>query len=94
LAEGGQGQLLGQVFKNFAYDGLTLTLGGKLGDNLTLGARLEGRNPEFYNGRAVAFNLNLSGALDSVLKNGLANFHFSPEALKTMMQLEQGAPVP
>lgn len=94
MAEGGQGQLLGQVFKNFAYDGLTLTLGGKLGDNLTLGARLEGRNPEFYNGRAVAFNLNLSGALDSVLKNGLANFHFSPEALKTMMQLEQGAPVP
>lgn len=91
VAEGGQGQLLGQVFRNFHYNGLKLGLGGKLGDNLTLSARLEGRNPEFYNGHPVAFTLNLSGALESVLKNGLANFQFSREALHDMMQLDKGA---
>lgn len=91
MAEGGQGQLIGDVFRNFHYNGLKLGLGGKPGDNLTLSARLEGSNPEFYNGHPVAFTLNLSGALDSILKNGLANFRFSREALHDMMQLDKGA---
>lgn len=86
MAEGGQGALLGQVFSDFRYSGITLTLGGTLGDNLTLGARLEGSNPSFYNGHSVAFNLNLSGALESLLANGLKSFQFSPEAIKQMTQ--------
>ncbi len=89
LAAGGSGEMLGQVFSDFQYSGLTVGLGGTLGDNLTLTARLEGRNPSFYNGHSVAFNLNLSGALESLLTQGLQSFQFSPEAIKQMA--EEGA---
>lgn len=86
LAAGGSGAMLGQVFSDFQYSGLTIGLGGTLGDNLTLTARLEGRNPSFYNGHSVAFNLNLSGALESLLTQGLQSFQFSPEAIKQMTE--------
>jgi len=89
MAAGGSGELLGQIFSDFRYSALTVSLGGTLGDNLTLGARLEGRNPSFYNGHPVAFNLNLSGALESLLTKGLQSFQFSPEAIKQMT--EEGA---
>lgn len=86
LAAGGSGELLAQVFSDFRFSALTVSLGGTLGDNLTLGARLEGRNPSFYNGHPVAFNLNLSGALESLLTKGLQSFQFSPEAIKQMTE--------
>lgn len=86
MAPGGSGEMLGQVFSDFAYDGLTLKLGGTLGDNLTLGVRLAGKNPSFYNGHPVVFNLNLSGALESLLTQGLQSFRFTPEALGELVR--------
>mgnify|MGYP000941543264 CR=1 FL=1 len=81
MAPGGQGALLAQIFDDFQYHGLTLRLGGTLGDNLTLGVRLAGKNVSFYNGHEVVLNLNLSGALESLLTKGLQSFQFSPEEL-------------
>jgi len=86
MAPGGQGALIGEIFKDFRYDGLELTLGGTLGDNLTLGVRLAGSNPSFYNGHAVVFNLNLSGALESLLTKGLQSFQFTPQALGELVR--------
>jgi hypothetical protein len=90
MAEGGQGAILGQIFNDFRYDGLALklggTLGGQKGDTLTLGVRLAGSNPSFYNGHPVVFNLNLSGALESLLTKGLASFRFSPEDLAQLVK--------
>jgi hypothetical protein len=91
LAEGGQGALLAQVFSNFRYNKLSLGLGGTMGDTLTLKARLEGNNPSFYDGHPVAFNLTLSGDLDSVLQQGLGSLHLTPEALGDLVQ-EGGKP--
>jgi hypothetical protein len=86
MAPGGSGEMLGQVFSDFAYDGLSLKMGGTLGDNLTLGVRLAGKNPTFYNGHPVVFNLNLSGALESLLTQGLQSFRFTPEALGELVR--------
>lgn len=86
LAPGGSGAILGEIFSDFRYSGLTLNLGGTLGDNLTLGVRLEGNNPSFYNGHSVAFNLNLSGAIESLLADGLQSFQLSPEAIKQLSE--------
>ncbi len=77
MSEGGQAAFLGTLFDNFHYTQLKGTLNGRVGDTLTLQIKLEGANPAFYNNRAVAFTLNLSGALLEVLKNGSSGFQLS-----------------
>lgn len=86
LAAGGQGALLGEALSDFNYDSLTFGVAGTLGDNLTLTARLQGRNKNFYDNHLVAFNLNLSGALESLLTKGLQSFRFSAEDLKDLVE--------
>ena len=90
MAEGGQGALLGQVFRNFHYKTLKFGLNGTLGQDLQLSARVDGKNPDFYSGHPVAFNLNLSGALDTMLKNGLATSNLSAEGISELMKMEEG----
>ncbi len=92
MAPGGAGALLGQALGNFSYTDFSALLQGQPGDNLTLKLRLAGSNPDFYNGHSVVFNLNLSGALESVLKDGLSNFRMSPEALGALVEKEGTRP--
>lgn len=77
MSEGGQAAFLGTLFDDFRYTRLTGGVNGTVGDTLTLQIKLEGANPAFYNNRAVAFTLNLSGALLEVLKNGSSGFQLS-----------------
>lgn len=86
LAEGGQGQILAQVFSDFHYDSLAFTLEGTTGDTLTLNAKIAGSNPSFYGGHPVSFNLTLSGDLDSVLQQGLKGLALSPDALQSLVR--------
>ena len=92
MAPGGAGALLGQALENFSYTDFSALLQGQPGDNLTLKLRLAGSNPDFYNGHNVVFNFNLSGALESVLKDGLSNFRMSPEALGALVEKEGTRP--
>lgn len=77
MSAGGQAAFLGTLFDDFHYTHLQGTLNGTVGDTLTLQIKLAGANPAFYNNRAVAFTLNLSGALLEVLKNGSSGFQLS-----------------
>lgn len=92
MAPNGAGAMLGQALSDFSYSDFSAILQGQLGDNLTLKLRLAGSNPAFYNGHSVVFNLNLSGALESVLKDGLSNFRMSPEALGALVEKEGTRP--
>ncbi len=44
-----------------------------------------GNNPGFYDGYPVEFNLNVSGALDRVLRQSLAGYRI-PAAIEEQLQ--------
>ncbi len=72
LAESGpQVSLMLQAIENFHYDRLALSLGGRSGTGFSLGAELEGSNPDLYDGYPVELNATLSGQLDEILRNAL-----------------------
>lgn len=92
LAEGGQAAFLGQLFDDFRYSSLSVGLNGAVGDTLTLQTKLAGSNSAFYNGRSVAFTLNLSGALLEVLKSGGNGFKLSAGDVAAAVEKGKTAP--
>ncbi|MCP5368251.1 MAG: YdbH domain-containing protein [Hyphomicrobiales bacterium] len=86
LQGGGQGvSLMLSALKNFHYDAMRLTLDGNLSKDLTAVLHIEGRNPEFMDGYPFEFNLNVSGALGQLLRQGLATYHL-PENIGRSIQ--------
>ncbi len=77
-ASGGVALLLDAV-RNFHYDSLTLILSGQTGRTLQVGFRLRGANPDLYGGYPIALNVNVSGALDRILRQSLATTRFGRE---------------
>lgn len=63
--------LLLEALEDFHYDGLSLSLAGQTGQDLTVALRLRGNNPELYDGYPIAVNLSVTGALDQLLEQGL-----------------------
>jgi hypothetical protein len=74
LAQNQGGSLLLQALSNFAYDRLSIALNGPVTDDIVLGVSLAGRNPDLYGGYPIEFNLNLSGRLTQILKQGLVGY--------------------
>lgn len=70
IAEGGVG-LLAQAIRNFHYESLSLGLSGEVGGEMAGTVRIRGANPELYGGYPIALNVNLSGALSEILRQGL-----------------------
>ncbi len=77
--------LLLDALANFHYDSLAMTVSGAAGGETTVGLRLVGRNPDLYDGYPVALNVNLSGALDSLLRRGLAGYRI-PETVRERLE--------
>ncbi|MCB9957229.1 MAG: YdbH domain-containing protein [Rhodospirillaceae bacterium] len=63
--------LLLEALEDFHYDGLSLSLAGQTGQDLTVALRLRGNNPALYDGYPIAVNLSVTGALDQLLEQGL-----------------------
>ena len=51
------------------------------GGEMTVTMHVSGSNPDFYDGYPVEFNLNVSGALDRVLRDSLAGYRI-PETIQ------------
>lgn len=95
-AEGlGSGQagtaLVLDALGNFHYDSLAMTIDGTAGGEATVGLRLVGRNPDLYGGYPVALNVNLSGALDTIIRRGLAGYRI-PDAVRERLAEFGAAP--
>jgi len=78
-AAGGTEVLL-DALRNFRYESLVMSIDGVSGGESTVLLKVTGANPDFYGGYPVALNLNLSGALDTILRRGLAGYRV-PEAV-------------
>jgi hypothetical protein len=70
--ETGSVDLLLEAAENFHYDDLSLTVEGRTGGELSARLRLAGGNPDLYGGYPIALNVNLEGALDRILRRGIA----------------------
>lgn len=84
----GQGESVSlalSALTNFQYEALRLTVDRQAGGEMTVAMHIRGKNPDFYDGYPVEFNLNVSGALDRVLRHGLAGYRI-PQAIEERLQ--------
>jgi hypothetical protein len=70
-----------QALSNFQYSDLALTVSRESGGDTVALMQVKGRNPDFYGGHPVEFNLNVSGKLDQILNRGLAGYRI-PDAIR------------
>lgn len=76
--------LLRGALTDFRYQELRLTVNGTAGGELVVGLSLQGANPDFYDGHPVKLNLNLSGALDRILRQSIDAYRI-PDAVRDSM---------
>jgi hypothetical protein len=82
LLGGGESvELALQALSNFQYSDLKLTVNRAAGGDTVALMQVKGRNPDFYGGHPVEFNLNISGKLDQILDRGLAGYRI-PDAIR------------
>ena len=62
------------ALSDFHYDKLEVDLDRAATGDTELGLHIAGRNPSFYNGYPVEFNLSVTGRLDEALRKGLAGY--------------------
>lgn len=85
LAGGEQGtDLLLRVVTDFRYSSLDMTLDGTAGGEMAVKLAVSGSNPDFYDGYPVALTLNVTGALDTVLRRSLDAYRI-PDAVRDRM---------
>ncbi len=70
-----------EALSNFQYTDLKLTVNRATGGDTVALMQVKGRNPDFYGGHAVEFNLNISGKLDQILNRGLAGYRI-PDTIR------------
>jgi Dicarboxylate transport len=86
LSGGEQGtDLLLRAVTDFRYTSLDMTLDGTAGGELAVKLAISGSNPDFYDGYPVALTLNVSGALDTVLRRSLDAYRI-PDAVRERMR--------
>ena len=78
-AEAGVALLL-QALRDFRYESLSMTLNGETGGETEIGLRISGANPELYDGYPIALNVNVSGELYDLLRQGLAAGRYARQA--------------
>ena len=69
-ADGGVGLLL-EALENFHYDRIAITLEGALDREMAVELSIRGRNPDLYGGHPFELNVNLGGALGTVVRQAL-----------------------
>ncbi|HYH37468.1 MAG TPA: YdbH domain-containing protein [Azospirillum sp.] len=89
---GSPSALLLGALTDFHYENLSATVDGEAGGEMRVGLRIRGANPEFYGGHPVALNLNLSGALDRILRQGLDAYRIPDAVRERMLDYEKKGP--
>jgi Dicarboxylate transport. len=66
-----------------------LELDRKFGGETLVALHIAGKNPDFYGGYPVEFNLNLTGKLDQILIQSLAGYRI-PKTLEDSLKQSPG----
>jgi hypothetical protein len=87
LQGGGQGvELMLQALTDFHYDALSLTLDRAADGETKIGLHIKGNNPAVYSGYPLAFNLNLSGKLDRIVRDSLKGYRVPDTIQRKMLE--------
>ncbi|MDB5396749.1 MAG: hypothetical protein JWM91_4255 [Rhodospirillales bacterium] len=78
--------ILRDALKDFHYERLSITIDGTLGEEEKIKMSLQGANPAVYGGSAIALNLNLSGALDSIARSSVEAYTHPAETVRRKLQ--------
>lgn len=78
-AQGGMDLML-RALEDFHYSELAAQLDGQTGKDLSLRLSVLGSNPALYAGYPIRLNVNVTGALDEILKSGLDTSRIGREA--------------
>ncbi|WP_198038797.1 intermembrane phospholipid transport protein YdbH family protein [Skermanella stibiiresistens] len=73
--------MLLKALTDFHYEALDLTVNGTAGGEMAISFAIRGSNPGFYDGYPVALNLNVGGALDTILRRGISTYNI-PDAVR------------
>lgn len=82
--------ILRDALKDFHYQQLGITIDGTLGGEEKIKMNLTGANPKVYGGSAIALNLNLSGALDSIARSSVEAYTHPTETVRRKLQKKPG----
>jgi hypothetical protein len=77
------------ALSDFHYDKLSIDLDRAATGDTALGLHVSGRNPSFYNGYPVEFNLSVTGRLDEALRKGLAGYQVPDMIRERLKQYNQ-----
>jgi len=72
----------------FNFDSLKMTLNGALGASQKISLQISGRNPLFYSGHPVNFNLNVEGPIGNILKYAPGNSRIPDGITQQMKEYE------
>jgi hypothetical protein len=78
-----------KALNNFQYSNLSLTMSREPGGDTVALMHVKGRNPDFYGGYPVEFNLNISGKLDQILDRSLAGYRIPENIRKSLGSFAQ-----
>ncbi|HYE01332.1 MAG TPA: YdbH domain-containing protein [Alphaproteobacteria bacterium] len=81
---GEQLSLLLAALEDFRYDSLALTLERDGAGEAALGLHLKGNNPALYGGYPIELNVNLTGALDRIVRDSLSGYRV-PDQIRERM---------
>ena len=92
LADTSQKQIidLKAALTQFNYESLGLTINGELGKSQQMQMRIKGRNPLFYGGKPVNFNLNVEGPIESIIRYNPGSSRI-PDSIRKLMEAYEGA---
>ncbi len=71
-----------QALENFHYQDLSGTLDYQSDGTYKMAIRLEGANPDLYDGHPIVFNLNISGSLPELFEALFITGNFEESILK------------
>jgi hypothetical protein len=77
-----------QALTDFRYESLAIDIDGTAGKTMTLGLKVRGANPEFQDGYPVVLNVNLSGALDTIVQRGINTWRIPDTVRDKMMEFQ------
>ncbi|MDH3282139.1 MAG: YdbH domain-containing protein, partial [Gammaproteobacteria bacterium] len=73
-----------KALEDFRYTVIKMELDYDREGNYVIKTRLEGQNPDLYDGYPIAFNLNITGTLPGLLRSSLLSGDFSGNVLKSI----------
>lgn len=74
----------------FQYESLGMTLNGALGQSQKVNLRIRGKNPLFYGGKPVNFNLNVEGPLENIIRYSPGSSRI-PDSIRKQMEAYEKA---